>query len=136
MGLSILKNKEADPARVNVGRSFTVNWAFINDTARCYVYEVIDRNGRVVYVGITGDFSQRWNSHLQSSWWAKSIDILCVILSGYRSRFDARMVEALLIDEHQPPCNTKPETKHLRIARSNGRPDDVLTAELVPTRRF
>lgn len=129
-------NGESDPALVRVGRSFTVNWAFFNGNPQCCSYEVYDRHNRLVYVGITGDFAARWTSHLKSSWWARSVDIFCVLLRGYTSRHDARKYEAAMIDQFKPPCNTKPELKYLRFAQIEGMPTDILTAELWPARKF
>lgn len=125
-----------DPSILNVGKSFVANWAFIDEHPAQYMYEVYDRHMRAVYVGITDWFPSRWSAHLRASWWATSVDISCVILSGFRSRFEARLAEALFIAEHRPPCNIKPELKYLRIARSRERPNDVMTAELLPTRKF
>lgn len=125
-----------DSSVVRVGRAFRVNWAFVNDNPASYLYEVYDRHHRLVYVGITDNFAARWSAHLRSSWWATSIEIDCVILRGYTSRSDARMVEAMLIADEKPPCNVKPEHKYLRLVNHLGEPDDILTAELVPTRKF
>jgi hypothetical protein len=125
-----------DPSIIRVGRAFTVNWAFIDDDPVSYVYQVYDKHDRLIYVGITDEFASRWSAHLGKSWWARSVDIRFVMLCGYRSRYEARVVEALLISEHRPPCNTKPELKYLGIAQTIDRPEDVLTAELVPVGRF
>ena len=126
----------ADPSIVRVGCSFQVNWAFVNANPECYVYEVYDKHHRLVYVGVTNDFATRWGAHLGSSWWARSVDIDFVLLRGYPSRFEARVVEALTINEHRPPCNVKPEQKYFRIGSTRERPFSILTAELVPTRKF
>ena len=126
---------------IRVGRGFKVNWptTFIEseDNPGAYVYEVLDRHERIVYVGITGDFAARWSSHLRQSWWATSVDICRVRLSGWRSRSDARKIEALTIAQFSPPCNTKPERKYLRLAQADRRLAEVLfVADLRPTREF
>jgi len=120
---------------ISVGRSFTVEWGYCNSLPACYVYKVIDQDEQVVYIGITNAFAARWTSHRQSSVWARSMVISRVILTGYESRREARMVEARLIDKYQPPCNTKREQKYLRIVRAEGGPAFLMAAELTPTKR-
>ena len=131
-----------DPARACIGRHFTVNWAF-DDLARqprAYVYEVYEADPTFgfaaehpVYVGMTGSFAARWSGHLSKTWWIGLPKVLCVILTGYETRHEARRVEAALIAEHDPIFNTKSERKFLRLAQELGVPEDIFTAELTPS---
>lgn len=137
----IRPNGEADPSRVRVGRHFHTRWAFITEGIEVtnYVYEVYERGEfgfaaeHPVYVGVTSKFSSRWSSHLSQSWWIPEARVLCVTLTGYATRTDARKAEAALINEHRPRFNTKPERRYLRLAQASGLPDPAITAELAPT---
>lgn len=140
-------NGESDPCLFHPGRFFDVGWLFGGesvDAAIALVYEVYEPDREhperaakhPVYVGVTGRFSSRWTAHRSSSSWMAETDVLCVIVHGYRSRGEARKVEALLIEEHDPPFNTKIERRHLRSARMSPPGDWLYLAELVhiPTR--
>lgn len=121
-----------DPSIVRVGLRFTVNWASISAQPSSYLYEIYDQDQRLLYVGITDWFAQRWSAHLSKSWWARNAHISFILLRGYTSRREARKAEAAAIAEHRPPYNTKPERRYLGIATSEGIEEDVLIAELVP----
>jgi hypothetical protein len=112
-----------------------------------YVYEVYEADPATgfaadhpVYVGVTGSFAARWSAHLHQSWWSPQATVLCVILTGYSTRAEARMVEATLIEYHAPVFNRKPERKYLKLARAAGLIDadldtsPLVAAELEPTR--
>ena len=121
-----------DPSVVRVGLRFSVNWAAIWEQPASYLYEVYDHDHRLLYVGITDWFAQRWSAHLGKSWWARHAQIGYILLRGYTSRREARKAEAVAIAEHRPQYNTKPERRYLTIAADEGIEEDVLIAELVP----
>jgi hypothetical protein len=104
-----------------------------------YVYEVYEADPTTglaaehpIYVGVTGSFAARRSAHLHQSWWSRHASVLCVILTGYGTRSEARMVEAALIEHHAPRFNRKPERKYPKLAREVGLIDpDLDTAPLV-----
>jgi len=90
--------------------------------ARCYVYEVWDRMNRLVYVGIADHFERRWAQHRRSSFWLGEITVAMVRVEGYRSREDARLVEACTINDQSAVYNTDREDR--AYARYNAREDE------------
>lgn len=133
---------ENDPQLLNVGRRFTVNWLIGDDlTAGCYLYEVYEfgkyghADSAPAYVGITRNFPARWGEHRRASWWFGFARVQCIVLSGYATRRDALKAEAVLIDEHHPMFNTKPEYAHLTAALHDPPAAPGFTAELLPRRR-
>lgn len=133
-------NGEDDPCLLHPGRSFRVNWLFGNHVhdAGAVVYEVYEASAthprraatHPVYVGIAESFTARWSSHRSKSWWFDRVNVMCVLLAGYPSREDARKVEAELIAEHRPAYNTKPERRHLALARELPPREYLFLAEL------
>lgn len=92
---------------------------FVNDyegrpPANCWVYEVWDTQGRLAYVGIADNFEKRWRSHQHSSWWLSEIEIWYVSVHGFRSRREARKIEAAVINTQSPVYNTRRETSSYR----------------------
>lgn len=82
---------------------------------RCYVYEVRDVNNRMAYVGIADNFERRWAQHSAKSWWLREIELWYVRVHGYRSRLDARQVEASIINTESPTYNTNTEAWAYRM---------------------
>jgi hypothetical protein len=78
--------------------------------ANCWVYEVWDTRGRLAYVGIADSFERRWQQHISSSWWLGEIDVWYISVYGYRTRWEARRVEACTINQQCPVYNTRLET--------------------------
>lgn len=129
---------EGDPNSYSPGRAFETAW-LIGDVegSECFVYEVFEKDKRSryaaphpVYVGISRSFPARWGEHRSHSWWFERMEPLCVIVSGYRTRADALKVEALLISEHRPIFNRKPERAHLAMAREAPPAEPLFSAEL------
>lgn len=87
------------------------------DDACCWVYEVWDTQSRLAYVGIADQFERRWIQHQRNSWWLGEIDIWYVRLEGFNSRWEARQVEAAVINEQSPVYNTNPESGSYRAYR-------------------
>lgn len=75
----------------------------------CWVYEVWDTHHRLAYVGIADNFERRWRQHESSSWWMGEIEVWYVEVFGYRSRWDARQVEAQMINDQHAVFNTNKE---------------------------
>lgn len=104
----------------------------------CWVYEVWDTQGRLAYVGIADDFAKRWAQHLRMSWWLGEIDVWYVEVFGYRTRWEARQVEACVINEQNPVYNTSRETgaylEYLRLNEDESRPVDEF--DCVPMRKL
>jgi len=124
-----------DPKSLSVGRAFQINWLFGDtDLATHYVYEIYERWSQdpqyaaphPVYVGVTGSFAGRWSAHKRASWWFERVIPYAVLLSGYRTRHEARLAEAALIGAHRPAYNTKPEKRHQALAN----PQEALAAEV------
>lgn len=67
-----------------------------------YVYRCFDDNGRLVYVGYTGNLFERLRSHA-TAWWAPQV--VKVKASVYSSRVDARAVERHAIASESPRWN-------------------------------
>lgn len=43
-------------------------------SGRTYLYRLFDRQGALLYVGITGDLGQRWKKHMREKhWWGQVI---------------------------------------------------------------
>lgn len=76
---------------------------------RCYVYEVWDTRNRLAYVGMADHFERRWAQHRRNSYWMGEIEVRMVHISGYRSREDARQVEAGTINDQSAVYNTDKE---------------------------
>lgn len=128
-----------DPGLLSVGRGFDVNWLFVFTDGRAeadtIVYEFFEHPGAPCYVGITGDFPMRWVTHRARSPWFPMAAINGVFIQGFKSRREARMVEAALIAEHKPRFNTKRETKYLQLARTSEEPEPEFMAEIIPNYR-
>lgn len=131
---------EAGHVNLDVGPDFDLGWIFIDETrqAHSYLYEIHEPAAwnpkfaatHPVYVGITDSFPGRWASHKRQSWWFDRVNVLCVQLTGFETRDDARKAEALAIVEHRPAYNTKEERRWAAIAASSPPGYDVFTAEL------
>lgn len=105
--------------------------------AKCWVYEVWDTQGRLAYVGIADDFPKRWAQHKRMSWWMGEIDIWYVDLLGFRSRWEARQVEAATIHGQNPVYNTAREETayagYLGLYSDPSRPVDEF--DCIPVKR-
>ncbi|MDQ0726834.1 GIY-YIG nuclease family protein [Microbacterium sp. W4I20] len=105
--------------------------------ATCWVYEVWDARHRLAYVGIADDFAKRWAQHRRMSWWLGEIDIWYVDLFGYRSRWEARRVEAVTIHDQNPVYNTAQESSaYAAYMRLSITPEDDLECVPVKRRRY
>lgn len=108
--------------------------------ARCHVYEVRDANHRMLYVGIADKFERRWAQHVRNSWWLHENDVWYVRVLGYRSRDDARQVEASIINTESPVYNTNTETwayrKYQELFEDDARLDDPWDCKPVSNRLF
>lgn len=133
---------EGDPDSYRPGRAFETAWLIgdVSDT-ECFVYEIFEKDKRShyaasqpVYVGISRSFPARWGEHRARSWWFERMEPFCVIVSGYPTRMDALKVEAMLISEHRPIFNRKPERAHLAMSRDAPPSEPLFSAELI-TRR-
>ena len=82
--------------------------------AACWVYEIRDKRRRLLYVGIADNFERRWTQHRAKSWWMNEVQVTSVYLNGYRSRWEARQVEASTIATESPVYNTQLESRALR----------------------
>lgn len=82
--------------------------------AECWEYEVWDADDRLVYVGVADNFDRRWRQHEDKSWWLNEVKLKYVVVNGYRSRDEARQVEAQVINEHAPVYNTNREIRHYK----------------------
>jgi len=87
--------------------------------AQCWLYEVWDDQNRLAYVGIADDFDRRWRQHVSKSWWLNEIEVKQVYVFGYRSRSEAKQVEAATIHDQHPVYNTALETGSYRRYRIN-----------------
>lgn len=129
-----------DHITIATGSDFELNWIFADESreARVFLYELYEPSARdpsrsalhPVYVGITGSFPARWASHRRASWWFERVNPLCVILTGFETRADARKAEAISIREHRPAYNTKEERRWAAIADASPPRPDVFSAEL------
>lgn len=136
---------EADHIRLRLGRDFELGWIFIDESreATSFLYEISEPSRwnpdhvapHPVYVGITDSFPERWAAHRRKSWWFERINPLCVQLTGFETREDARKAEALAIREHRPAYNTKEELRWAQIADDSPPGYDVFTAEIHYRRR-
>lgn len=108
--------------------------------ARCHVYEVRDVNNRMLYAGIADNFERRWAQHVRKSWWLRETELWYVRVHGYRSRDDARQVEAALINDEHPVYNTNTETwayrKYQELFTDQSRLDDEWDCVPVSKRLF
>ncbi len=108
--------------------------------ATCFVYEVWDTMGRLAYVGIADNFERRWRQHVASSWWLGEIHVHYISVYGYRTRHEARQVEASVINEQSPVYNTSRETsayaEYRQLWDSPDRPVDEWDCAPVLKRRF
>ncbi len=107
----------------------------------CFVYRVWDTHGRLAYVGIAENFERRWLQHVHLSWWMGEITVRLVVVHGYRSRAEARQVEAAAINEEKPVFNTNRETaayeRFLELYDlGSDRPIDDWDCRWVSVRRF
>ncbi|TFD74713.1 GIY-YIG nuclease family protein [Cryobacterium fucosi] len=82
--------------------------------AKCFMYQVFDTDERLVYVGIADNFERRWQQHVSMSWWLGEIAVQRIEVWGYRSRFEARLVEAFMINVHHPIYNINKEESSYR----------------------
>lgn len=103
----------------------------------CYVYEVWDVMNRLVYAGIAENFERRWAQHKRSSYWLGEVSVKFVHVDGYRSRSEARQIEASLINEQSAIYNTDRELSsyalYLKLWEDPSRTSDPL--DCVPVSR-
>lgn len=93
-----------------VDRREVVMWPAGHPAPQTVVYEVWDTFNRLVYVGVADNFERRWSQHRSSSWWLGEIEVQNVVVQGYRSRSEARQVEASVINDQAAVYNTNLET--------------------------
>lgn len=104
--------------------------------ARCWVYEVWDEQNRLAYVGIADDFDRRWRQHASRSWWLSEICVARIYVYGYRTRAEARYVEAETIHDQSPIYNTNLEQSTYRKFRATGVVSDETQCAPVRKRYF
>jgi excinuclease UvrABC nuclease subunit len=107
-GLPLIQEVDWPPYRIYADRQ----------QANCWVYEVWDDHNRLAYVGIADDFDRRWQQHASRSWWLSEIHVGRVFVTGYRSRTEARYVEAETIHDQSPIYNTNLEQSTYRRYRA------------------
>lgn len=87
------------------------------------LYRMFDRDGRLLYVGITLDVAQRFKEHkVVKSWWS---EIASITLEHHETRHDVEAAEAAAIAAEQPLFNVQrrrlPESAR-RLRRLEGAP--------------
>ncbi|WP_132120963.1 GIY-YIG nuclease family protein [Actinocrispum wychmicini] len=74
------------------------------------LYRMFDRDGRLLYVGITLDVSQRFKEHRAGkSWWTEASTIT---LERHGTRQDVEAAEAAAIVNEQPLYNVQRRRRH------------------------
>jgi hypothetical protein len=96
---------------------------------RSTVYRFYDRQGRLLYVGVAGDFLSRWGQHRQQKdWWPL---IAQFTVEHFRSRGLARAEELARAAEHRAIRDERPrfnvQGTHRR-AFTGREEEDILTA--------
>jgi hypothetical protein len=66
---------------------------------------------------VADNFERRWRQHVANSWWFGEIEVDQIHVSGYRSRSEARQVEASIINEQAAVYNTERESRFYRLYR-------------------
>ena len=93
------------------------------------VYSYFDKNGRLLYVGVTSRGFERAHEHSATkSWWWLSAGCS---LEHYPTRSAALDRERELIERHNPPFN-KQHNRHPRPYASRPSPESVPTAGMAP----
>ena len=94
--------------------------------ARCYTYQVWDAMNRLCYVGMTNNFSVRWNQHKRKSWWLGEVDVAFIEVQGWATTAEARMNEAVVIWQQNPVYNTSTESHwYARYEREQANSDEL-----------
>lgn len=89
-----------------------------DDSKPTSVYIAYDKDGQIIYVGITHELPRRLDRHsVDSPWWPQSrrIDV-----EHYSSRPRARAREKLLIMAFSPPFNVEGKTHPTEIHVGSG----------------
>lgn len=68
-----------------------------------YVYRLYDKNGKLLYIGITNDIEIRFYAHSLDKWWWN--DVAKVYKRKYASREKAQDIELKAIKKYLPPYN-------------------------------
>lgn len=74
-------------------------------TGASTVYRCYDAEGRLIYVGCTGNLEQRLRGHRNSSWW--SVQIADVRTTDYPTAIEGRIAEREAIRTEHPRWNTQ-----------------------------
>lgn len=82
------------------------------------VYRMLDREGKALYIGMTGRGAQRIAEHGNKYWF---LLVATITLEWFATREDAARAEAHAIAEHQPPYN-KIGNDGLALAQKGARP--------------
>lgn len=82
------------------------------------VYELRNADGRMLYVGQTGDLPARLRTHSRQYWWSEVADVHATLFPDRRA---AQACERELIDEHQPDWNIQGAEIASEIAREGHR---------------
>lgn len=68
-----------------------------------YVYRIYDADGRLIYIGETGDLFQRLSTHQSNAWWGSQA--VSAKAQVYPDRVTARAAEREAIRSEQPRWN-------------------------------
>lgn len=80
---------------------------------RTCVYRAFDASGRLLYVGISGDWAKRWVAHGMERP-TMFLEAVRLELTWYETRPEALAIEAELIRTLRPPYNAAPKERALR----------------------
>ena len=96
------------------------------------LYRFFDCDGELLYVGITGNFSQRWQDHASSKPWYGSINRMTVV--WYKDAAAAVEAETEAIDSELPRYNVAKNPAAIPVARPrrSGRPSSGWPARPTP----
>lgn len=84
------------------------------NTGTMYVYAMLDEQGQVIYIGVTGNESERLREHARSVWWKHVVYYRHWVLCCRRHALD---VETRLLYIIQPPVNAPQRISAERFAR-------------------
>lgn len=71
-------------------------------TAPHWVYELSATDGRLLYIGVTGNLSRRLAKHQHREWWG---EVARIEIDGFLDRATADITERDRIRRHQPAYN-------------------------------
>lgn len=86
---------------------------------RTALYRLFDREGTLLYVGITHDPQQRAKAHRTRQWWPQ---VAKVKIQWHRTRLDAHRAERVAIHDESPRYNIAETPLHRRLAEHRHHP--------------